>query len=303
MKDKFKIFSNILFISIIIILIIVVYKFYEKYYFNDYVKAQVNSNGTSFYRDTEIKYSKNRSYCIENKEFNDAVFYKKIDIEPNTPYRVTCMVKTENVENENADELAGACISLVGEAQQSKIVNGTTDWQEISLLFNSKSNEEIDIGFRLGGMNGNCKGKAWFSDIKVEKGELDRDNEWNVVCFMIDNIDVTLDGKRYTTSLTREDKALIEENLERFKSTCREFSNGEMTVKTNLIDIDDTIRSLSYDEANAFFISAKDVREIITPYLEQEEYDHIFIAVRMGDSNSGVEIPVNEWIGLRRNGL
>jgi hypothetical protein len=47
-----------------------------------------------------VKYSKSSSYKIENKEYNDAMFSMHVEVTPNTPYRVTCMVKTENVENE-----------------------------------------------------------------------------------------------------------------------------------------------------------------------------------------------------------
>ena len=56
-------------------------------------------------------------------------------------------------------------------------------------------------------------------------------------------------------------------------------------------------------KTNGYYISPEDVRDIITPYLEQEEYDHIFIATRMGDKNQKVEIPINDWIGLRWNGF
>ncbi len=207
------------------------------------------------------------------------------------------MVKTENVENEE-NTGAGACISLMGTSEESNTIEGTNDWQELSFNFNSKSKKEVEIGFRLGGNKGNSKGKVWFSDIKVEKGKNDSDNNWNVVCFIMDNIDVNIDSKEYDFSMSSEDKALIKDNLERFKNTCEEFSNGNMTVTTNLIEIKDVINTISYDQENGFYVAAEDVKDIIDPYLKQEEYDHIFIAIRMGDANKNSEIPVNDWIGL-----
>ncbi len=296
MKKVSKIISSLIFIGIIIGLFLFVYIFYSKYYFNDYIKAQENMDGTSFYRDSKVKFSKNRSYCIENTDFNDSVFYKKVEVEPNTPYRVTCMVKTENIESEENN--AGACISLINKGEQSEILTGNNDWTKLSFNFNSKQNEELEIGFRLGGNNGDCKGKAWFSDIKLEKGNLDEDNNWNVVCFIIDNIDVNINDKEYDFSMTYEDKQLIKDNLERFAVTCKDFSNGNMTVSTNLIEISDPVSKISYDEENGFYFAAEDVKDVIAPYVSKEEYDHIFIAIRMGDANKNSEIPVNDWIGL-----
>ena len=53
---------------------------------------------SKFLRDNDVKYSKHDSYKIESPDYNDAVFYKEVEVKPNTPYKVTCMVKTENVE-------------------------------------------------------------------------------------------------------------------------------------------------------------------------------------------------------------
>ena len=306
MRNGTKVVSNFLVFGVIAVFFVIVYMFYAKYYFNDFIKAQVNSNGTSFYRDNKVRYSKERSYCIENSQPNDAVFYKSVSVEENTPYRVTCMVKTENVEVEADSEGGeavsndnfGACISMIGTGEQSRTVSGTENWQELVFYFNSKDSNSVDIGFRLGGVNGNCTGKAWFSDIRLEKGISDDDNNWNVACFIINNIDVTLGGKRYNVSMTEEDKTLIKENLERFGTTCEEFSGGEMTVTSKVFDLDVSLREISYDEKNGYFISPENVRDIISRFLEENEYDHIFVAIRMGDVNQNVEIPVNDWIGL-----
>ena len=45
------------------------------------------------------------------------------------------------------------------------------------------------------------------------------------------------------------------------------------------------------------------VEDIITPYLDKKEYDYIFVAVRLGDLDKNIEIPIYDWIGLRRNGF
>lgn len=290
-----KVISRIFSLIILIGLITALVYIYNKYYFNDFIKANENKGETSYYRDSSQKYNGQKSYCIENKDYNDALFFKKISVKKDTPYRITCMVKTENVESDKP-ETSGACISIMGTADQTIPIQGTTDWQKVTLLVDSKEQDTLDISFRLGGYDGYSKGKAWFSDIHVEEGVKDETSDWNVVCFLIDNIDVNVEGKQYTYSLTQEDKDLLKDNLKRFANTVESFSNNAMTVSYQTVEIEEPLTSLSYDQENYYYVAAKDVKPLIDDYVQKNEYDHIFIGIRMGDTLSS--IPVNEWIGL-----
>ena len=71
-----------------------------------------------------------------------------------------------------------------------------------------------------------------------------------------------------------------------------------MQVEYEIINIEEPIRSLSHDEANGFYINAENISGLIDEYINQNEYDHIFAVVKIGDSSQNVEIPVNDWIGL-----
>ena len=290
-----KVISRIFSLIILIGLITALVYIYNKYYFNDFIKANENKGETSYYRDSSQKYNGQKSYCIENKDYNDALFFKKISVKKDTPYRITCMVKTENVESDKP-ETSGACISIMGTADQTIPIQGTTDWQKVTLLVDSKEQDKLDISFRLGGYDGYSKGKAWFSDIHVEEGIKDETSDWNVVCFLIDNIDVNIEGKHHTYSLTQEDKDLLKDNLKRFANTVESFSNNAMTVSYQTVEIKEPLTSLSYDQENYYYVAAKDVKPLIDDYVQKNEYDHIFIGIRMGDTLSS--IPVNEWIGL-----
>ena len=290
-----KVISRIFSLIILIGLITALAYIYNKYYFNDFIKANENKGETSYYRDSSQKYNGLKSYCIENKDYNDALFFKKISVKKDTPYRITCMVKTENVESDKP-ETSGACISIMGTADQTIPIQGTTDWQKVTLLVDSKEQDTLDISFRLGGYDGYSKGKAWFSDIHVEEGVKDETSDWNVVCFLIDNIDANVEGKQYTYSLTQEDKDLLKDNLKRFANTVESFSNNAMTVSYQTVEIKEPLTSLSYDQENYYYVAAKDVKPLIDDYVQKNEYDHIFIGIRMGDTLSS--IPVNEWIGL-----
>ena len=119
MKKVRKIISYVIMIIAIIVCVII----YKKYNFNDFEKSIRLSDITEFTRDSENVYSKYDSYKIENKDYNDAMFSKTISVIPNTPYKVTCMVKTENVENQNNLNSGGAHICLNNTQERSNLIN------------------------------------------------------------------------------------------------------------------------------------------------------------------------------------
>ena len=92
--------KNIISIVIIIIAIVIGYKVYSKYNYNDFIKCVRERDKTSFSRDAQVKYSQMNSYKLENEDYNDSMFYETITTKPNTAYKVTCMIKTENVVNQ-----------------------------------------------------------------------------------------------------------------------------------------------------------------------------------------------------------
>ena len=168
---------------------------YNKYNYNNFIKSVREREKTEFVRDQEIKCSNMDSYKRENLDYNDAMFYETISVAPNTPYKVTCKIKVENVINENNTKSGGAHISIAGTTERSITLTGTKDWQEVTFLFNSKDRKEVDISFRLGGYEERSKGSAWFSDFKVEEGVANKDKNWKFVCFIFPEIDVDVEVK------------------------------------------------------------------------------------------------------------
>ncbi|MBR2704056.1 MAG: hypothetical protein IKE91_01135 [Clostridia bacterium] len=292
--------KNVLFLALFALIgIVVMNTLYKQIGYGYFKKALSRSGVTFFTRDNTIKYSDMNSYKIENKDYNNATFYKTVKLNKNTPYRVTCMIKTEDVEVLNKRyENSGAKIYIMGSDEQSEAIIGTKDWTKVTLMFNSKQNEELDIGFMLGGDSdsGNVKGTAWFSDLKIEEGCLDEDNNWNFACFVFKNVNVKLFDMDYKYSMTEKDINQIRSNMERFKNSCYEMSNHQMTVSYKVIEIDEPITQLSYDESKGYYIDPKDVSKLIDKYLDVESFDHIFVCARLNDENSS--IPNKNWIGL-----
>lgn len=151
MQKKSSKIKNIISFIIIIAILIAGYKIYKKYNFNEFTKAEYNPGISKFERDNSVKCSEIDSYRIENTDYNDAMFYKTVSVIPNTPYKVTCKIKTENVKTKEENTDGGAHICIAETVEKSNNVVGTTNWTEVEFYFNSKNRSEVNIGFRLGG--------------------------------------------------------------------------------------------------------------------------------------------------------
>lgn len=294
--------KNIIAIIILIIAIVVGSIIYSKYNFNDFTKSVREKGKTSFSRDNKEKYSKVSSYKIENKEYNDSMFYKTINVQPNKPYKVTCMVKTQNVKNKDDQYYGGAQIAIKDTLECSKSVTGTSDWTELTFMFNSKNRDSIELGFRLGGYNEMSIGEAWFTDFKIEEGILDSDNNWNVACFIIKNLNITANvnnqEKKFNLKVSTGDMDDVENNLRRAQDTFRNLSQNKMTMTYDTYVIDTPLTKISYDPENEYYIDPGDVKDLIDPYLKKKEYDYIYVVARFGDLNQGNDVLVHDWIGL-----
>lgn len=295
--------ANTIFTIILLVVLYKVYGIYKEYNFGSFTKAEYNQGVTKFSRDNKTTYTYNYSYKLESKGFNDAMFYKEITVKPNTSYKLSCMVKTENVESENASSNGGAQISILNTTEASEIITGTNEWQKLEFIFDSKNRDKLEIGFRLGGNAENAKGTVWFSDFKLEEGLKDNSSNWNVACFIIKNIDVQIDNQNLKLSMSVSDTETIKSNMERFKNSARDLSSGRMTVDYDIYEIDTPVTRVTYSNEFGYYLDPLDVKDLLKEYLDIEEYDYIFVAVRMGDMDKNIEIPVYDWIGLRRNGL
>ena len=296
-----KVFTIVFFVIVAIILS-VIYNIYKENNFSGFDRAEYNQGLTEFKRDRNVKCGKHDSYRIVSTDFNDAVYSKTINVTPNTPYRVTCKIKTENVETEKPISNAGAGICIVDTTECSNTLTGTNDWTDIEFMFNSKARTSVNIGFRLGSYADNCKGKAWFSDIKLEIGASQKDSHWKMVCFIFDNIDVTItkDGSPYNMkeTLTSSDIYDIKNNMERTKESFQKLSHYAITMDYKIIEISEPIKSISYDETNGYYVSPSDISLMIRDYVAEGEYDYIYAVVKFGDVINKAVDGKNNWIGL-----
>jgi hypothetical protein len=109
-----------------------------------------------------------RSVKISNNTANDAYWSQNIQVQPNSTYRLSGWIKTENVSNTSEINNHGAHLSTYGFWTYSTGFFGTNDWSYVSYLINTGSNTNIIVTARIGTYSGTATGTAWFDDLKLE---------------------------------------------------------------------------------------------------------------------------------------
>jgi len=112
---------------------------------------------------------RNGGKCLEiiSTAGSDAGWYAECDVEPNTDYKFSGWVKTENVKNNGG---RGAQFNVHnGPAQpRTQAVAGTKDWTKVEVTFNSGDNKQLGFNALFGGW-GMSTGTAWFDDVELVK--------------------------------------------------------------------------------------------------------------------------------------
>jgi hypothetical protein len=116
--------------------------------------------------DTQVFHSGKASIRFENfgkYEHGHARVMQEIAVKPYRQYRVTCWVKTENLEPTTAFmiQVYGGKATIAPVAFN---IPATTDWREVSLVFNSLQYDKVRI---YAGLWGGKSGKIWFDDLKI----------------------------------------------------------------------------------------------------------------------------------------
>jgi Bacterial Ig domain len=122
---------------------------------------------------------RNNSNCIKiytgpstgSVQSNDIHVFQKLTLNSNTDYTFKAWVKTVNVSQIANPNGKGACLSLIVDGNPwppaSIGLNGTNDWTQLSLNFNSGISGIITIACRLGYTNADSEGTAYFDDLKI----------------------------------------------------------------------------------------------------------------------------------------
>ncbi len=126
------------------------------------------NSANSFYEVTEEDGW--RCLYIDSYENNDARWVQDVIVTPGESYRVSCYVKAEDC----SDDGRGANISILDTSVYSESVYDTEgEWVLLELYGRAaKKQDMITVALRIGGYSGDCTGKAWFRDVRVETSEI-----------------------------------------------------------------------------------------------------------------------------------
>lgn len=178
-------------------------------------------------------------------------------------------------------------------------MTGDKDWTQVEFLFNSKKENKVEIGFRLGGNLTEASGTAWFSDIKIEKGVSDGSTTWNFGCFLLNNADVIINNEEIKVSLSEDEKATIRRDMTRLEKSIKEMSNNQINISYEIIEIDKPLTTLSYDDVNGYYISEADAYKLLVSEVLKKDFDHVFICTNLPlESELTRDDSISEWIGL-----
>jgi len=100
---------------------------------------------------------------IENAKADDSFLRQTVSVKPNTLYRFSGVIKTEDVDTKNF----GAILSLEGTFETTKSIEHSKSWTRVEFEFDSGPNDRIKVGCRLGHNSSVASGKAWFDQLEL----------------------------------------------------------------------------------------------------------------------------------------
>lgn len=114
-------------------------------------------------------YSGAQCVLVENADVNDARFEQRVQVEPDTLYRITCMAKAEGCDPSES----GVSISVADTFESSSYLYDTQgQWQQLTLYGRTGSDQhELTLMARVGGYGSLNAGKGWFDDFEMVRVE------------------------------------------------------------------------------------------------------------------------------------
>ena len=104
---------------------------------------------------------------IQSSKGDDTFVTQKVNVKPNTRYRLSGYIKTKDIVPDDRKNKAGANLSLSGGFEHPEHIQKTNPWAKVQFEFDSGGKTEITIGPRLGHYSSKVAGTAWFADLEL----------------------------------------------------------------------------------------------------------------------------------------
>jgi len=115
----------------------------------------------------DVGRSGNRSARIDSEEGGDLAWSITVSVRPHATYRLSGWIKTQDVRPVDDRPGRGALLNLHNlQGVATPAVTGTEDWQRVEVVFETSTNDAIQINCLFGGW-GLAIGTAWFDDLQL----------------------------------------------------------------------------------------------------------------------------------------
>ena len=267
---------------------------HEGWHKNDSRKISVdtkNSYGNSAY-----------SFKLQNTDYNDSRIEKTFKVKPNTYYRASVMVKYSGYElDPNADITESGAVLQLLDSNNVYIKDGfynSEEWKKLELSFYSGDSEFYTIRLRNGFSDRECKGTAWFSDVRIEEASLSTD--WNVLVLVIKHIkaEATVDGAKIEVDnqLNDNDVEYLRDAIQVLKQNISDLSEGLAGIRSiDVYALEDTVTELNAADVNKVDCTEKAVSKALDKYLDQKSYQQIILIHPLQDVNKNAK--GGTWVG------
>ena len=112
-----------------------------------------------------------RSIKISNNTANDSYWSQAVNVQPNSDYRLSGWIMTDNVAHSSEWDDAGANLSILDGSGSHRYTSPKLFWDNpwtyVTLDFNTAASTQITVAARLGMYSGTTTGWAWFDDLKL----------------------------------------------------------------------------------------------------------------------------------------
>jgi hypothetical protein len=119
--------------------------------------------------DENEKYNDKPSLRVENVEGSDTHVKQMVTVKPNTRYRLAGYIKTKDVQQIARDGRQGACLDVFGGYEQTLPQTKTKPWTRVWHDFTTGKETKIGLEARLGFLDAETTGTAWFADLSLEE--------------------------------------------------------------------------------------------------------------------------------------
>ena len=228
------------------------------------------------------------SLKLDNTGYDVSYYQKTVSVKPGKMYRLSAYVKySEYKLNPKCSVDSGAMIVIEGKSCTAYSSYTTSDkWVTLETSYYTAKNEKsINLQLFNGMFTQDCKGTAWFCDVKLEEAELS--NQWTALTVIFKSIDVNvkLGGKNiaYKASFNSNDIKEIKELTNELRTTFNSISDGLVNIKSiYYTTVDTPIKSLSpYMDENGktvgYFIDVTqtDMYKMLSELTEERNYNQI----------------------------